>query len=318
MSGAGKAPKAAPPSPPSSGSPPRAKATTVPLFVGIRVSRAAKRQGSSPNGISYSQNDRTITKAGSPPLPVSEVYGPDRDNEVVYNTRVSDIIDGILNGENGMVMVYGNAGSGKSHTMLGSPHNYGIIPRAIDQLYERVNLLQRGGVTGSVRCQVTVRISSIQVVHNTIRDIINPDNVGLTLVHQMGMIRVQGAEEVEAQREAAMELVDVGLENQTHHDRASTIFRVAVERRELMEDGATLIHNAVLHLVDVGCSSAVDPKKEDATLLKSLLSLPSMVASQVCSFFLSPERLARHIYFWMRERKGSGVLSFLGDRGGQL
>eukprot|EP00754_Rhynchopus_humris_P022105 Rhum_TRINITY_DN14773_c13_g1::Rhum_TRINITY_DN14773_c13_g1_i1::g.117333::m.117333 len=261
-----------------------AQPSVSPLFVAVRITKTTKKHS---GGFAYSLEDKTVTKPGyggtpGTSVPVSALYGPEHDNESVYNTRIRDVVEGVLSGEHGLVMVYGNAGSGKSHTMLGSPHNYGIVPRAIDQLYEKMSSLQlQGGSSGgSVRCQFAAKISYLQVLGATIRDIINPDNTGLSFVAQQGVVRVHGAEEVEAQREAAMELVDVGLENQTHHDRASTIFRVSVERRELLEDGLTLIHSATLHLVDVGCCSPVDPKKEDPADIRSLLSLPALIAGQ--------------------------------------
>ena len=263
-----------------------AQPSVSPLFVAVRITKTTKKHS---GGFAYSLEDKTVTKPGyggtpGTSVPVSALYGPEHDNESVYNTRIRDVVEGVLSGEHGLVMVYGNAGSGKSHTMLGSPHNYGIVPRAIDQLYEKMAALQlQGGSSGgSVRCQFAAKISYLQVLGATIRDIINPDNTGLSFVAQQGVVRVHGAEEVEAQREAAMELVDVGLENQTHHDRASTVFRVSVERRELLEDGLTLIHSATLHLVDVGCCSPVDPKKEDPADIRSLLSLPALIAGQVC------------------------------------
>eukprot|EP01063_Lacrimia_lanifica_P001860 TRINITY_DN1096_c0_g1_i1.p1 TRINITY_DN1096_c0_g1~~TRINITY_DN1096_c0_g1_i1.p1 ORF type:complete len:748 (+),score=302.25 TRINITY_DN1096_c0_g1_i1:85-2328(+) len=249
-----------------------AEEKSVPLHVAVRVTKAAGKRAA--QQISYKSEDRTITKGGQT-IRVNELYTADKDNDVVYSKRLVEIVDGVLKGEHGYIIVYGNAGSGKSDTMLGSPQNYGFIPRAIDQVYERIAAQQRK--VGSVRCQFTVKITFLQALHNHVKDIINPDNDDITFVLQNGVIRVHGAEEVEAQREAAMELVDVGLENQAHHDRASSIFRIAVERRELLEDGSTLINSAMLHLVDCGCSSPPNHKREDASQLASLLSLPQLI-----------------------------------------
>ena len=250
---------------------PPEKAT--PLHLAVRVTKGKKHT----NGIIHKERDNTITK-GKQTIKVDEIYTPEMDNDYIYNKRINEILEGVLVGEHGCVIVYGTAGSGKSYTMMGSPHNYGVIPRAIDQIYGRISELQR---KHGMRCQFAVKISYLQLLDEVISDIINPLNIHISFVTQQGAVRVHGAEEVEAQREAAMELVDVGLENQSTHHRASTIFRVSVERRELMEDGSTLIHSAQLHLVDLGCVSP-PTAKEDSVSCSGLHSLTTVVKEQVC------------------------------------
>ena len=57
------------------------------------------------------------------------VFGPNATNEDVYAGTTKDIVDVIFNGYNCSVFVYGATGAGKTHTMLGSSDNPGIIFR---------------------------------------------------------------------------------------------------------------------------------------------------------------------------------------------
>eukprot|EP01059_Diplonema_ambulator_P035964 TRINITY_DN8735_c0_g1_i1.p1 TRINITY_DN8735_c0_g1~~TRINITY_DN8735_c0_g1_i1.p1 ORF type:complete len:766 (+),score=116.55 TRINITY_DN8735_c0_g1_i1:92-2389(+) len=248
----------------------------VPLHVVVRLTKA-QGKGAHANGISgVSVGDRSIARGGQV-VKVDELHGPDHDNEIVYSKKLGRIVDSALEGEHGCILVYGNSGSGKSYTMLGKPDNYGIIPRVIDQIYSKIAAVQR---KQGVRCHFVVKITYLQLVDEVIRDIINPDNVNISFVNQGGTVRIHGAEEVEAQREAAMELVDVGLENQITNDRATTIFRVAIERREVLEDGLTLIQSAQLQLLDLGCVLPIDAATELPISTRGLHSLLSLVQSQ--------------------------------------
>ena len=52
-----------------------------------------------------------------------------------------EVVQQVANGFNGTVMCYGQTGAGKTFTMNGSTPNYkyrGIIPRAINQIYQEV------------------------------------------------------------------------------------------------------------------------------------------------------------------------------------
>ena len=65
------------------------------------------------------------------------IFGPNSTNEDVYNGTTRDIVDVIFNGYNCSVFVYGATGAGKTHTMLGSSDNPGIIFRTVMELYSK-------------------------------------------------------------------------------------------------------------------------------------------------------------------------------------
>jgi hypothetical protein len=47
-----------------------------------------------------------------------------------------------LNDKNGLLFTYGVTGSGKTHTMQGSPQEGGLLPRAIDVIFNSMEELQ--------------------------------------------------------------------------------------------------------------------------------------------------------------------------------
>ena len=53
-----------------------------------------------------------------------------------------------LDGYKVCIFAYGQTGSGKTHTMMGPAFNYdqrGIIPRAVEQLYQETRALEADG-----------------------------------------------------------------------------------------------------------------------------------------------------------------------------
>ena len=85
------------------------------------------------------------------------IIPPDLDNEGVYNQFIPHRIDVFFEGINVNVMCYGQTGTGKTHTIFGSPgimeragrgdyglsltKNYGIFPRALLETYSRAKNL---------------------------------------------------------------------------------------------------------------------------------------------------------------------------------
>ena len=54
-------------------------------------------------------------------------FDQDIDTVKVFNLTTQFLIEGVLNGFNSTVFAYGATGAGKTHTMLGSPENPGIM-----------------------------------------------------------------------------------------------------------------------------------------------------------------------------------------------
>lgn len=59
-------------------------------------------------------------------------------NSDVFNTIVKPIVNAAVNGFNGTVFAYGQTSSGKTYTMMGTMEEPGIIPLAIEHMFDAI------------------------------------------------------------------------------------------------------------------------------------------------------------------------------------
>ena len=63
---------------------------------------------------------------------------PTMDTSAMYEANISPVVDAVVKGYNGTVFAYGQTGSGKTHTMSGSGAEKGVIPRAVEEIFDNV------------------------------------------------------------------------------------------------------------------------------------------------------------------------------------
>eukprot|EP00949_MAST-11_sp_MAST-11-sp1_P000498 g498.t1 len=66
------------------------------------------------------------------------VFQPDASQSKVFESVV-DLVDSAVAGYNATIFAYGATGSGKTHTMSGTPEFPGITPRTIEYIFRKVN-----------------------------------------------------------------------------------------------------------------------------------------------------------------------------------
>ena len=71
-----------------------------------------------------------------------QVFGPDSSQEEVYNNSCSPLIEHVLNGFNGTYFVYGQTGTGKTHSMgvlnQIDEHSNGVIPSSLNSIFSNL------------------------------------------------------------------------------------------------------------------------------------------------------------------------------------
>jgi hypothetical protein len=197
-------------------------------------------------------------------------FGPSSTQDHVYNTIARPVVDGVLNGFNGTVFAYGQTGTGKTYTMgilnqLRGQSTAGIVPRAVEHIFESEQMLPTGNVT--------VSMSFLQIYNNSIQDLISDSaqmesNLPLREDPRKGFY-VEGLSNFAvASYEEAQELVNFGLENRaiaptlmnTTSSRSHTVLTVHVEKREAAdaasEDVSRTLRGKLL-LVDLAGSERV-------------------------------------------------------------
>ncbi|CAG7652017.1 unnamed protein product [Allacma fusca] len=88
--------------------------------------------------------------------------------EEVYNEMAPALEKSILQGYNACLLAYGQSGTGKTHTMLGTKTDPGLIPRLCHSLWEK---LRQGRENSSFRMEV----SFMEIYREKVRDLLTPD-----------------------------------------------------------------------------------------------------------------------------------------------
>ena len=108
------------------------------------------------------------------------VYGPSSPQAGIYNEWVSPLVDGLFNGYNATVLAYGQTGTGKTFTM-GSGDNagklaeeLGVIPRVMEDVYQRLEELNLEQTAGGSSREVRIRVSYIEIYNEEIKDLLDP------------------------------------------------------------------------------------------------------------------------------------------------
>jgi kinesin family protein 3/17 len=129
------------------------------------------------------------------------VYDPSSGQKEVYDTTAKAVVDSALAGYNATIFAYGQTGTGKTYTMEGhnlegagegggsaiegrsgraaspmpEPESRGIIPRAIEQIFQHISK------HASPRMKFLVRASYLQIYNEVISDLLKPERTNLTI-----------------------------------------------------------------------------------------------------------------------------------------
>lgn len=109
------------------------------------------------------------------------VFNTDSAQESIYDSCVSSLINGALDGYNATVLAYGQTGSGKTYTMGTGfdvdihEEQLGIIPRAISHLFQGIEERRLGArETGSVSPEFKITAQFLELYNEEVIDLFNP------------------------------------------------------------------------------------------------------------------------------------------------
>ena len=89
------------------------------------------------------------------------------------------ILRHLLEGQNASVLAYGPTGAGKMHTMLGSPEQPGVIPRALMDLLQ---LTREEGAEGRP-WGLSVTMSYLEIYQEKVLDLLEPSSGEIGRAH---------------------------------------------------------------------------------------------------------------------------------------
>ena len=85
--------------------------------------------------------------------------------DVFEHTKL--IVDRSLDGNNGTILAYGQTGSGKTHTMFGTELDEGVVLRAVDRIFEKVE-------SSTGRVDWSVKLTFVELYNDSFRDLLAP------------------------------------------------------------------------------------------------------------------------------------------------
>ncbi|KAM6165407.1 kinesin-like protein KIF22 isoform 1-T1 [Erethizon dorsatum] len=104
-------------------------------------------------------------------------YGERSSQQDIYAGSVQPILRHLLEGQNASVLAYGPTGAGKTHTMLGSPEQPGVIPRALMDLLQ---LTREEGAEGRPWA-FSVTMSYLEIYQEKVLDLLDPASGDLVI-----------------------------------------------------------------------------------------------------------------------------------------
>ncbi|XP_069480325.1 kinesin-like protein KIF23 isoform X7 [Ambystoma mexicanum] len=71
-----------------------------------------------------------------------QVFGTQVTQKDLFEVVAKPLVEDLIHGRNGILFTYGVTGSGKTHTMTGSPGDGGLLPRSLDMLFNSIGPFQ--------------------------------------------------------------------------------------------------------------------------------------------------------------------------------
>ncbi|XP_076007607.1 kinesin-like protein KIF22 [Genypterus blacodes] len=94
----------------------------------------------------------------------------------VFLSSVKPILPHLLNGQNASVLAYGPTGAGKTHTMLGSPEEPGVIPHAVREVFNLVKAKDEDD-----GWDYRVGMSYLEIYNEKVLDLLSPSSQDLPI-----------------------------------------------------------------------------------------------------------------------------------------
>ena len=154
----------------------------------------------------------------------------------MYEATTKQIVENVVDGFNGAVFAYGQTSSGKTHTMHGTPDEPGVIPLAVEDVFDFVR-------RRSDAREFLIRASYLEIYNEKMMDLfaddadaealaVREDTEGGTYVSGLREEIVTTTEEVLALLKLGAKRRHVGATNMNaQSSRSHTIFRMRVESR---------------------------------------------------------------------------------------
>ncbi|KAK7310757.1 hypothetical protein RJT34_08469 [Clitoria ternatea] len=251
------------------------------ICVAVRLRPAVSED--STNGTFWKVEDNRITlhKIHGTPLSTSSyafdhIFDESSTNASVYELLTKDIILAALDGFNGTAFAYGQTSSGKTFTMNGSETDPGVIPRAVRDVFTKIETM----------CdrEFLIRVSYMEIYNEEINDLLVVENQKLQIHESLerGVFVAGLREEIVNNAEQVLNLIKAGEVNRhfgetnmnVRSSRSHTIFRMVIESKGKDYNSSNdcsisdVVRVSVLNLVDLAGSERIAKTGADGVRLK--------------------------------------------------
>ncbi|XP_071344797.1 kinesin-like protein KIF18A isoform X1 [Trachinotus anak] len=232
--------------------------------------------------------NRNINKRANKDLKFvfDHVFNENSTQVDVFENTTKAVLDGVMNGFNCTVFAYGATGAGKTHTMLGSQDDPGVMYRTMKELFKRMD-------DAKEEKEFAVEFSYLEVYNEQIRDLlanagplaVREDSSKGVVVQGLTLHQPKSAEHI-------LEALDFGNRNRTQHptdmnatsSRSHAVFQIYLRQKDKTASLNPNVCVAKMSLIDLAGSeraSATNAKgarlREGANINRSLLALGNVI-----------------------------------------
>ena len=194
------------------------------------------------------------------------VFDKEAKNRDVYEKIAFEVIESAIDGYNSTIFAYGQTSSGKTHTMMGTPNDKGIIREAVEHIFDAREDLKNERT-------FDMRVSFMEIYNEKISDLLQFDTKEREKSLKIqdgtdGNVNIEGLTErdiktaedvIKAMEEGQALRHTAGTSMNERSSRSHTIFRIQIvscdkqSREAGFEDGRA-IKVSFLNLVDLAGS----------------------------------------------------------------
>ena len=221
------------------------------------------------------------------------VFNEENSNTEVYEAVTKKLIDSFLDGYNCAVFAYGATGSGKTHTMLGSPEDPGVIFFTTMELFRKIE-------KKSEEEQLELSISYFEIYNEIVRDLLTPaigNKSGLAVREdpKRGVIVKNLSVHQPKDAQHLLDMLEYGNSNRTQHEtdanaessRSHAVFQVFLKKSDYSSAQEMSIQLSKMSLIDLAGSERASVayktnrsqslQREGSKINKSLLALGNCI-----------------------------------------
>ena len=242
------------------------------------------------------------------------LFDEDTAQDEVYHNTTKPLLDSVLDGYNATVFAYGATGCGKTHTILGTPEQPGVIFLTMKELYEKINELKDTKI-------IDVSLSYLEIYNETIRDLLTPETDFKKLIIREDSNQKISVSNLSTHRpnsvDEVMELILRGNMNRTSSpteanatsSRSHAVLQINVVQKNRTGDITEDHTFATLSIIDLaGSERAAATKNRGARLNEGANINKSLLALGNCINALCDPRRRNHVPY--RDSKLTRLLKF--------